>query len=335
MLAATPSMLDIDLLVVGRQVTTGFGGIVDLLGLDGDGRVHVLELKRDRTSRDVVGQVLDYGSWAETLSLDDIEQLFLEYQGEDTTLEDAFADRFGSPLPEVVNADQQFTIVASELDPASERMVQFLANSYGVPVNAIFFRHFTDEGRDYLARTWLREPQPTDGAAVRTSRSKRRPWNGRDYYSILGRADNEAERYEVARKHGYLNAGGGSWYWKPLRNLKPGARVFAYVGGAGYVGISRVTGTMIDARDATVVVNGQTQALLDQPEVSQEMRERALSDDPEVRERVVPVEWLAEVPLSQAVSERGLFASQLVVCKLRDEHTIATVETALGVSNPS
>ena len=111
--------------------------------------------------------------------------------------------------------------------------------------------------------------------------------------------------------------------------------MFAYVGGAGYVGIARVTGTMIDARDATVVVNGQTQALLDQLEVSQEMRERALSDDPEVRERVVPVEWLAEVPLNQAVSQRGLFASQLVVCKLRDEHTIATVETALGISDPS
>ena len=332
MLARTPSMIGIDLLIVGRQVTTGFGGIVDLLGLDADGRLHVLELKRDRTSRDVVGQVLDYGSWAETLSLDDIEQLFLEHHGEDASLEDAFADQFGSPLPEVVNAEQQFTIVASELDPASERMVQFLADSYGVPLNAIFFRHFTDEGRDYLARTWLREPQSTDGASVRTPRSKRRPWNGRDYYSILGRVDNEAERYQIAHKHGYLNAGGGSWYWKPLRHLKPGAREFAYVGGAGYVGIARVTGTMMDARDATVETNGQRRSLLDLPEVSEQFRERSLRDDLETRERVVPIEWLAEVPLDQAVSERGLFASQHVVCKLRDEHTIATVESALGMS---
>ena len=107
----------------------------------------------------------------------------------------------------------------------------------------------------------------------------------------------------------------------------------AYVGGAGYVGIARVTGTMIAARDATVDVDGQQRALIDQPEVRQTMRERALSDDPDIRERVVPVEWLAKVPLDRAVSEPSLFASQLIVCKLRDEHTITTVESALGMSN--
>ena len=323
------------MLIVARQVTTSFGGVVDLLGLDADGRLHVLELKRDRTPRDVVAQVLDYGSWAEALSLDDIEHLYGEHRGDYTTLEDAFADHFGIPLPEVVNAEQQFTIVASELDPASERIVQFLADSYGVPVNAIFFRHFADGDRDYLARTWLREPQPADGAPVRASRSKLRPWNGRDYYTILGRADDEPGRYEVATRHGYLSAGGGSWYWKPLRNLKPGARVFAYVGGAGYVGIARVTGEMIRARDATVEVGGVKHALMDQPDVRQDMRERAASDDPEVTEMVVPVEWLSEVPLNEAVSAPGLFSSRVIVCKLRDERTIETVETALGMNNSS
>ena len=333
MLAETPSMIGMELLIVGRQVTTSFGGVVDLLGLDADGRVHVLELKRDRTPRDVVAQVLDYGSWAEALSLEGIERLFAEHRGDDTTLEVAFADHFGAPLPEVVNAGQQFTIVASELDPASERIVRFLAESYEVPINAIFFRHFADGDRDYIARTWLREPQSTDGTPARASRSKRRPWNGRDYYTILGRADGEPERYEIASKYGYLSAGGGSWYWKPLRNLKPGARVFAYVGGAGYVGIARVTGEMIRALDATVEVDGEQRALLDQPEVSQDMRERAVADDLEVTEMVVPVEWLSEVPLNEAVSEPGLFSSQVIVCKLRDERTIDTVETALGINS--
>ena len=335
MLARTPSMLGMELLIVGRQVTADFGGVVDLLGLDAEGRVHVLELKRDRTARSVVAQVLDYGSWAEALSLSDIEQIFTEYRGEDTTLEVEFAERFASPLPDVVNSEQQFTIVASELDAASERIVRFLAESYEVPISAVFFRHFAEEDRKYLARTWLREPQPSDSTARRTSRSKRRPWNGRDYYVILGSVAGEPVRYQIAREHGYLNAGGGEWYWKPLRNLKPGNRVFAYVGGAGYVGIARVTGEMIPARDAKVIVGGESSSLLDQTEVDDDFRDNALSDDYKRTEMVVPVEWAKVVPIDQAVPGAGLFSSQVTACRLTDERTIKTVERKLEVSSIS
>ncbi|MYA84988.1 MAG: DUF91 domain-containing protein [Acidimicrobiaceae bacterium] len=131
MLAEDPAMSGTDLLIVGRQVKTGYGGSIDLLALDADGRAHVLELKRDRTPRDVVAQTLDYGSWVQGLSVEDLEQIYVDYHGDDTELDAAFADRFGSPLPDVVNADQQFTIIASELDPTSDRIVEFLAEAYG------------------------------------------------------------------------------------------------------------------------------------------------------------------------------------------------------------
>ena len=244
MLAEDPGTSGTDLLIVGRQVKTAYGGSIDLLALDADGRTHMLELKRDRTPRDVVAQTLDYGSWVQDLSVDDLEQIYTDYHGDDTELDAAFAERFASPMPDVVNAEQQFTIVASELDPTSDRIVEFLAESYGVPINAVFFRHFNDDGRDYLARTWLLAPQPIEVKTGRTSRSKKRPWNGRDFYIVLGRAD-DPRRWAIASTYGLLNAGGGSWYWKPLRNLTPGSRVFAHVGGVGYVGIGKVTGELI------------------------------------------------------------------------------------------
>ena len=330
MLVEDPGMSGIDLLAIGRQVRTGYGGFIDLLAIDDEGRVHVLELKRDRTPRDVVAQTLDYGSWVQGLGLEDLEQIYVDQHDGETDLGEAFAERFGSPLPDVVNADQQFTIIASELDPTSDRIVEFLAKSYDVPINAVFFRHFIDGGRDYLARTWLLEPQPTEDSPVRPSRRKSRPWNGRDFYTVLGRAG-QTHRWLIANKYGFLNAGGGSWYWKPLGNLTPGKRVFAYVAGAGYVGIGRVTGLMMPARDAEVEVNGQFQPLLDQPEPRAAWGEIAASDDPELTEKVVPVEWLAKRPIEEAVWEKGLFASQLIVCKLRDEHTIKTVESAFGL----
>jgi RecB family endonuclease NucS len=38
-----------------------------VLGLDSEGVLHILELKRDRTPRDVVAQALDYASWVQEL----------------------------------------------------------------------------------------------------------------------------------------------------------------------------------------------------------------------------------------------------------------------------
>ncbi|MDE0188144.1 MAG: DUF91 domain-containing protein [bacterium] len=330
MLAEDPGITGIDLLVVGRQVRTGHGGFIDLLAVDSDGRVHVLELKRDRTPRDVVAQTLDYGSWAQHLGIEDLEQVYLDQHGGKTNLGEAFAERFDSPLPDVVNTEQQFTIIASELDPTSDRIVEYLAGSYGVPINAVFFRHFRDEGRDYLARTWLLDPQETEAAAGRPSRRKSRPWNGRDFYTVLGRAG-ETHRWLVARKYGFLNAGGGSRYWKPFQNLEPGKRVFALVAGAGYVGIGRVMGEMIPARDAMVEIEGESRSLLDQPELSADWWQNAASDDSELTEMVVPVEWCGTRSIEKAIWQKGLFASQHIVCKLRDENTIKTVESAFGL----
>ena len=176
MLAEDPGMSGTDLLIIGRQVPTSHGGYIDLLALDADGRAHVLELKRDRTPRDVVAQALDYGSWVQGLGLEDLEQIYLDHNGGETQLDEAFAARFDNPLPDVVNAEQQFTIIASELDPTSDRIVEFLAESYGVPINAVFFRHFSDDDREYLARTWLLHPQQAEDKAVRPSRRKSRPW---------------------------------------------------------------------------------------------------------------------------------------------------------------
>jgi RecB family endonuclease NucS len=50
------------LLIIGRQVATSSGKVIDLLAADADGVLHVLELKKDKTPREVVAQVLDYGS---------------------------------------------------------------------------------------------------------------------------------------------------------------------------------------------------------------------------------------------------------------------------------
>ena len=116
-----PSLLGERLLVIGSEVTTPFGPRLDLLAIDADGNLNLLELKRDKTPREVVAQVLDYGSWVSTLSRDDIIDIATKHL--DQPFEAAFEDVFGSAPPDELNGDLSLTIVAAELDASSERIV--------------------------------------------------------------------------------------------------------------------------------------------------------------------------------------------------------------------
>lgn len=77
---ADPVLLGERLLLIGRQVPTAHGGFIDLLAVDADGVVNVIELKRDKTPRDVVAQTLDYGSWVAELGRDQIVEIFERYR---------------------------------------------------------------------------------------------------------------------------------------------------------------------------------------------------------------------------------------------------------------
>ena len=81
------------LLIVGRQVPTGLGRSIDLLGIDREGHVVVVELKRDRTPRDVVAQALEYAAFAARLDVDELESIFDEYPRDSPELNLAFSHR--------------------------------------------------------------------------------------------------------------------------------------------------------------------------------------------------------------------------------------------------
>jgi hypothetical protein len=152
LLRRDPSLLGTPLLVIGSEVITPYGKRLDLLAIDADGNLHVLELKRDRTPREVVAQVLDYGSWVTTLSRDDVIDIARKELGQ--PFEAAFEEAFGVAPPDEINGELQLTVVASALDGSSERIVSYL-RTFGVPINAVFFTYIEDDGRRYLARSWL------------------------------------------------------------------------------------------------------------------------------------------------------------------------------------
>ena len=328
-----PSLLGERLLVIGRQVKTSHGKFIDLLAMDAEGNLHVLELKRDKTPRDVVAQVLDYGSWVSTLDRDSIIDLANEHRG-DEEFEAAFEGVFGTSAPDELNAELQLTIVATDLDPASERIVTYL-RTFGVPVNAVFFSYHEDDGRRYLARSWLAREEESEGGptAYAKKKGKRAEWNGRDWFVSFG-AYTGGRVWEDGRKYGFVSAGGGAWYSRTLRDLPEGARVNVSIPGQGYVAIGEVTGPARRFDEARVTVDGVEARLADQQLAgTYEHGENGVTESDDMAEWVVPVRWMTAVPAAQAYWERGMFANQNSACRLRQEFTLDRLAEHFGLDD--
>ncbi|MCT8467534.1 hypothetical protein KZO85_02975 [Chromohalobacter canadensis] len=219
------SILNRDWLLIGRQVRTGFEKLIDLLAVDANGTVIVIELKRDKTPRDVVAQAIDYASWVATLAdyqLIEIYQAFAErYQRHHTTLEDAFEAKFGIPLDSVtLNENHQLVVVATQLDASSERIINYLNEYAQLSISAMLFAAFEDQGNRYLSRAWMIDPDEPSQPAIRKARKE--PWNG-EYYASF----DDDRPWELARQYGFIAGGGAAWYSKTLAMLSVGDRVWS------------------------------------------------------------------------------------------------------------
>jgi len=306
--AADPDLLGLDILVIGQQVTTSFGGRIDLLGIDDEGDLVVIELKRGKTPRDIVAQVLDYASWVDGLGHNDVDQVAMGYLNK--SLGAAFSEHFGAPLPESINGSQQLVIVAAELDDASERITEFLASRHGIDINVVFFNVFEHDGRELLARSWLLDPEKM----VETTRPPIRPrWSGVWYVNVGVERDG---KWEDRRKYGFLSAGGGEVFTGPLRRLKIGDRLFAYSSQNGYVGYGEVTQERTLETDFRP--EGQNKTL---PELPLQTPIPA-RQKPGKEGYAVGVRWLESVPIEEAKRFKGAFANMNVVCKLREPATL-------------
>lgn len=314
-----PSVLGMDLAIVGRQVRTPYGGRIDILGIDTNGNSVILELKRDQTPRDVIAQVLDYASWVKTLGYAELDSVTRQYRNRSLT--ELFERTLGTRLPENVNASHTMVVVASALDPSSERIIAYLADECGVSINAVFFRFFSEDGIEHLGRAWLKDP----AATLEQAESKKRvPWSG---FWFLNVGEDEYRNWDDYREYGFASAGGGEKYARAIQRLDAGAQVFAYMKGLGYVGYGIVTSEAVPMRS---FVGPGGKPLFELPLRAQRARENLDSD--ELGEWAVAIDWKSTVPRDQARSFKGIFANQNIACKLSDAATLEFLKREFNVA---
>ena len=311
MIVRDPRILSSEWMLIGRQEVTSHGGRIDLLAIAPDGSLVLIELKRDRTPREIIAQALDYASWVEQLGAEKIAQCYQRFSG-GGSLDEAFQKRFGIELDEeTLNQSHQIIIVASELDPSTERIIGYL-NARDIAINVVFFQVFEHGAEQLLSRAWLIDPGETQAnvATATATKGEKEPWNG-EYYVSFG--DATSRSWDDARNFGFISGGGGSWYSQTLKLLSPGDRVWVKIPKKGYVGVGTVLESVQSVNDFKVqTASGDQPALM---VLKHAERYRLTANDPERAEYFVRVRWLDTVAENRAVNEIGLFGNQNTVCQ--------------------
>jgi len=313
-LANDPSLLGIDVLVFGRQVVTAHRGRIDLICLDRDANCVIIELKRGRTPRDVVAQLLDYGSWVQHLGFDDLDAICQKFRH--ISLAKAYSELFGDSLPDTVNSEHSLFLVASELDDSSERIVQYLSETHGLGINVVFFSCFDTLVGEVVGRAWLQDPEDVTERAISRKKS---PWLG---YWFVNVGEGMHRNWDDNRRYNFLSAGQGTKYSKPLKKLKPGDKVFAYMKGRGYVGFGKVVSKAIPIRDYVPDSHGKPLLKLNLQAPNPDDN----GNDQEMCEWVIPVDWTKTFSRDEPRTFKGVFANPNIVCKLRHSPTVEFLE---------
>jgi hypothetical protein len=313
MIVRDPRILSSEWMLIGRQERTSDGGRIDLLAIAPDGSLVLIEVKRDRTPREVVAQALDYAEWVSRLTAERLVQIYERFS-QGGSLDAAFQQRFGVPLDEdTLNQSHQIILVAAELDPSTERIVAYL-NARDIAINVLFFRVFQHGDEQLLSRAWLIDPGETQVNAAQTigsnSGEAREPWNGEFYVSF---GDPQSRSWDDARRYGFISGGGGSWYSQTLKLLQPDDRIWVKIPGTGYVGVGRVIEPVQPVSTFTVATPEGEKPAMDVLQFGDHYRKNA--DNPELSEYFVRVKWLDVKDANHAINEVGLFGNQNTVCK--------------------
>ena len=145
------------LLIIGRQTSAfqeEYGTIFpDLLGIDKEGNLVIIELKKGRTPREVIAQLLEYAAWANDLSDEKIHEIATSYFriiNTEKEIEELFLETFEMDEIPSLNQRLRLFVAAEEISPPVAKVCRFLRQVHGVDVNCIQFSIFQTESGEVL-----------------------------------------------------------------------------------------------------------------------------------------------------------------------------------------
>ena len=127
----------------------------DMLGVDFEGNLVIVELKRSKAPREVVAQLLEYAAWANELSDEQIREIaeaYFQTAKKEMTLQDAFSEMFDTEIP-ALNRRLRLFVVAEKIPSAVLRVCRFLRTSHNMDINCLTVSTFQTESGEVLVNT--------------------------------------------------------------------------------------------------------------------------------------------------------------------------------------
>jgi len=137
------------ILCIGNQVITSTNKRLDILGLDSEGRLIVVELKRGEAPRDTIAQIIDYAAWLGSLSERDFEQIAKSKL--DKFLHVAFREYYKTDLAGIED-DVILYLVAQDFPEEVINASNFLSDR-GVSIICVSYELFEHGDEKYLVTT--------------------------------------------------------------------------------------------------------------------------------------------------------------------------------------
>lgn len=325
-----PTILGEDLLVIGKEVILPSGKRLDLLCIDKAAALVVVELKRDDSGASVEWQAIKYASYCSNFLPEEIFRQYAAYLDKAEADAAKFIEEFIDGDIESLNSNQRIILASREFNSEVISAVLWLRD-FGVDIQCTRLAPYLDtdgelfikpetiiplpEAKDYIERKEFKQ---------RIALSSQGEWTGSWFVNV---GEGPHRTWEDNVKFSFVGAGQGKRYSSALRRLSVGDKIYAYMKGLGYVGFGKVANPAVMIRD--FVVQGTNTPLLEAGLKAVHPSEN--SDDEELSEWVVGINWINTVPKNQAKTFSGVFANQNVVCKLRHEQTLKFVQQEFGM----
>ena len=261
-ISRTPELLfgGEQVLVIAQSVSGR--SMADILALDAQGNLVIVEIKRDRSDRETVGQLLEYAAEMSSRHYDELEELHREYWNRNLSEQPyvCLLDRFRE-LTDDQSVEKQdipkrprghrVCIVAPDSDHGLRRIIRWL-REYGVPMTFAPFAIY--EGTDNDSPDFLLEIEQLPKIEI-TGGLVAEEWQGDWFFNTnethAPGAYSKMFYQQVVAIYGYHNGP------ENLQGSSTGQRIFAYVNQKGVLACGRIVDGRVYPADTVFGKDGE------------------------------------------------------------------------------